>query len=197
VAGEMVPRHDWLNGLDDTFWSGLRGRSAQPTQPAESERPRQRPPSRPEHAVRTLCVRLCDGYYWPISFATTRSRLSTDAKRCESSCTSPARLFHHRNPGQDVDDMRDRDGNPYRELPAAFLYRTRYLADCTCRPQPWEEEAAVRHRAFAAAAAAKASAHDKLRGPHESARAAPRGGDAGSQSTTSRGGSTASSGTGR
>jgi Protein of unknown function (DUF2865) len=48
--------------------------------------------------------------------------------------------------------MVDRDGKPYRELPAAFLYRTRYLADCTCRPQPWEEEAAARHRAFSQAA---------------------------------------------
>ena len=47
--------------------------------------------------------------------------------------------------------MVDRDGKPYRELPAAFLYRTRYLADCTCRPQPWEEEAAARHRAFSQA----------------------------------------------
>lgn len=200
----MVPRHDWLNGLDDTFWSGLRGRSAQPTQPAEGERPRQRQRSQearglPGHAVRTLCVRLCDGYYWPISFATTTSRLSRDAKRCESSCASPVRLFYHRNPGQDVDDMMDRDGNHYRELPAAYLYRIRYHADCTCRPAPREDEAAALHRARAGAGGAEPAARDTLGSPQESARAGPRDGDARAPapSTAARGGRDASSASGR
>ena len=57
--------------------------------------------------------------------------------------------------------MVDRDGKPYRELPAAFLYRTRYLADCTCRPQPWEEEAAARHRAFAQAPRQQSAARQR------------------------------------
>jgi hypothetical protein len=162
----MLPRHDWLNGLDEAFWSALRGRSTQPTRPeGEDAHPRRRAPEaksrEKQHAVRTLCVRLCDGYYWPISFATTTSRLSADAKRCESSCSSPARLFYHRNPGQDVDDMIDREGKYYRALPAAYLYRTRYSADCTCRPQPWEEEAAARHRAFAETSSGRVTARNK------------------------------------
>ena len=125
---------------------------------ASGARPVKRSADTQGQIVRTLCVRLCDGYYWPISFATTKRRLSVDARRCESACSSPAKLFFHRNPGQDTADMVDRDGKPYRELPAAFLYRTRYLADCTCRPQPWEEEAAARHRAFSQAAPRQQSA---------------------------------------
>jgi hypothetical protein len=146
----MQPRHDWSTGLDEAFWSRQRNRSGQPSD-GEGARPVKRSADTRGQIVRTLCVRLCDGYYWPISFATTKRRLSVDARRCESACSSPAKLFFHRNPGQDTADMVDRDGKPYRELPAAFLYRTRYLADCTCRPQPWEEEAAARHRAFSQA----------------------------------------------
>jgi hypothetical protein len=38
---------------------------------------------------RTLCVRLC----FPVSFRTPRAKLGRDAKRCEHSCPSEARLF--------------------------------------------------------------------------------------------------------
>lgn len=150
----MQPRHGWSVGLDEAFWSRQRNRSGQP---GDSERPSERPGPAKRSAdtqgqiVRTLCVRLCDGYYRPISFATTKGRLAVDARRCERACSSPAKLFFHHNPGQDTADMVDRAGKPYRLLPAAFLYRSRYLADCTCRPQPWEEEAAARHRAFSQA----------------------------------------------
>jgi hypothetical protein len=51
---------------------------------------------------RTLCVRLCDGYYFPISHATGQDGFMRDAERCAASCGSDARLFFHRNPGGDV-----------------------------------------------------------------------------------------------
>src|SRR5215467_7410334 len=35
---------------------------------------------------RTLCVRLCDGFYFPISFAVPASSLERDAERCRASC---------------------------------------------------------------------------------------------------------------
>jgi hypothetical protein len=102
---------------------------------------------------RTLCVRLCDGYYFPISFSTRRRQLTKDARACEKHCSSEARLFVHRNPGGDVEDMKDLKGRSYSELKTAFLYRTEYLPDCKCQPHPWEKEAIERHRGYAMAAA--------------------------------------------
>jgi hypothetical protein len=162
VVGAM-PRRVWSNGPDEVLWSGVRDR---PSQPDAAERERERPRTRSpdEHTgavVRMLCFRLCDGYCWPMSFATTKGRLAQDARRCESSCSSPARLFFHSNPGEEADSMVDRDGNPYRQLPAACLYRSRNLAECTCRPQPWEEDAAARYRVFADAADGKTTQSDK------------------------------------
>jgi Protein of unknown function (DUF2865) len=102
---------------------------------------------------RTLCVRLCDGFYFPISYSTRRERFSADAKQCEQKCPTGARLFLHRNPGEDVDAMVDLQGRPYRSLPTALLYQTKYVADCTCRGNPWDEVALARHRAYAETAA--------------------------------------------
>lgn len=110
----------------------------------------------PTHnTFRTLCVRLCDGYYWPVSFATTKDGLSDDASVCESSCGSPVRLYYYSNPGGDPEAMRDMRGNRYEKLPTAFLYRTHYSSSCKCQPDPWEEASLAKHRQFATLAKAK------------------------------------------
>ena len=90
---------------------------------------------------RTLCVRTCDGYYWPMSFSTSRAGIARDAKQCRASCGAPARLFYHRNPGGDVQHSIDLDGKPYIRLDNAFRYRKEYIQDCRCKPLPWSEEA--------------------------------------------------------
>lgn len=101
---------------------------------------------------RTWCVRLCDGYYWPVSHSTTRDRFSRDARKCELGCPSKSRLFVHRT-SDDVDDMTDLKGDAYRDLKNAFRHRKEYVADCTCRGHPWDAEAIARYRAYYAEAA--------------------------------------------
>ena len=114
---------------------------------------------------RTLCVRLCDGFYFPISYSTLRERFAADAKQCEQRCPSRSRLFVHRNPGEDVNDMVDLDGRRYRNLPTAFLHQTQYVADCTCRGNPWDEAALARHRAYAEMAMKKVAVKAAHRPP--------------------------------
>ncbi len=99
---------------------------------------------------RTLCVRLCDGYYFPISGATSGSGLSRDADVCSASCGTEARLFYHPNAGGDVDTMVDLTGLAYSALPNAFRYRKTLVPECRCRPQPWSESELQRHRDYAA-----------------------------------------------
>ena len=98
---------------------------------------------------KTLCVRLCDGFYFPISFSATPDRFPADARQCEQSCPKRSRLFLHRNPGEAAEAMVDLEGKPYRDLPTASLYQTQYVADCTCRGNPWDKEALERHQAYA------------------------------------------------
>jgi len=104
---------------------------------------------------KTYCVRLCDGFYWPISFSTTSDRFDADAASCASACGSPARLFVHPIPGGGPATMVSLDGLPYASLKSAFLFRVRYDSQCRCRAQPWQEAATDRHKLFAAAEAAE------------------------------------------
>lgn len=117
------------------------------------EREQQRHAPRTGSRFRTLCVRTCDGYYWPMSFSTTRSHFGADAARCEASCQSPSKLFVYANPGGSPENMYDLEGNAYTTTENAFLYRTEYRSDCRCKPAPWSKEAKAEfeERAFAAA----------------------------------------------
>jgi hypothetical protein len=82
---------------------------------------------------RTLCVRTCDGYYFPISFSTVPSRFATDEQTCQSMCPgSDVALYTYRNPGEDVNQMVSLTGEPYTALPTAFRYRQEYDAACIC-----------------------------------------------------------------
>jgi hypothetical protein len=100
---------------------------------------------------RTVCVRLCDGYYFPMSYATTPDHFAKDAAKCEASCGSPVRLYVHENPGSETESMEDLSGRPYSELKTAYLYRTEYVPSCSCKAQPWEQEAQDKHRVYALA----------------------------------------------
>jgi hypothetical protein len=115
---------------------------------------------RPVGTYRTVCVRLCDGYYFPISFAVGADRLERDRGVCESRCGVQGRLFVHRNPGGSTEDLQDLAGRPYRQLRTAFLYRTEYVPSCTCQPQPWEQASQDRHRLYALSAAVRKGSKD-------------------------------------
>ncbi len=105
--------------------------------------------SRESGPYRTVCVRLCDGYFWPVSFATTRASLEHDRRTCERSCESPSRLYFARDAESALEGMKDENGKYYSDLKTAFVYRTSYLVDCKCRAHPWEAEAQARHAGYA------------------------------------------------
>ena len=76
---------------------------------------------------RTLCVRTCDGYYFPISFSSQPVIFPRDQNACIAMCPNGnAQLYYHAVPEQESDDMISvADKKPYSELPNAFQ-----LSDC-------------------------------------------------------------------
>jgi hypothetical protein len=91
---------------------------------------------------RTLCVRTCDGFYFPISFSTVPNRFADDERLCQRLCpASEAVLYSHRNPGEDVSRAVSAGGRLYSELPMAFSYRKQLNPSCSCRApgQSWAE----------------------------------------------------------
>jgi hypothetical protein len=95
---------------------------------------------------RTVCVRTCDGYYFPISYATVPSRFGEDERTCKRLCpASDVSLYTHRNPGEEIDQAVSLGGRPYTELPTAFKYRQEYNSACSCRAtgQSWADALGV------------------------------------------------------
>jgi hypothetical protein len=71
------------------------------------------------------CVRLCDGRYFPVS---GRGKMSA-AEMCRAFCPSaPTQIFSGGNIAHSVAP----NGQRYRDLPNAFVYREKLVADCTC-----------------------------------------------------------------
>lgn len=91
----------------------------------------------PFASYRTMCVRSCDGYYFPISFATISSRFKDDEAKCRSACAAPAELFIYRNPGEDIEQMVSLDGRPYTQTKTAFKHRQSFVKGCSCKPEEY------------------------------------------------------------
>ena len=91
---------------------------------------------------RTLCVRTCDGYYFPIEYQTTPDKFAEDAQACQATCpNSEVVLMTHRNPGEDINQAVSSSGAPYTSLANAFKYRTEVVPTCGCRKagQSWAD----------------------------------------------------------
>lgn len=90
-------------------------------------------PVQPGNSFRTICVRMCDGYYFPINFATTPEQFPADEQACQRQCGTPARLYYYPNPGGEVEQAMALDGSPYSSLTNAFRYRKELVKTCSCR----------------------------------------------------------------
>lgn len=88
----------------------------------------------PAGTYRTICVRSCDGAYFPISYSTVPARFSADAQACQRLCPgSQATLYTYRNPGESTQQAVSINGAPYTALPNAFRFRKEVVAGCSCR----------------------------------------------------------------
>jgi len=74
---------------------------------------------------RTLCVRSCDGFFFPVSSAAAPSDFARDERTCQMMCPgTEAALYFHAAQGQESEDMISaRTREPYTEMPNAFAYR--------------------------------------------------------------------------
>jgi len=96
----------------------------------------------PAGTYHTVCVRACDGYYFPISYSTVPSRFADDERTCQRQCpAAQAELYSFRNPGEDMDQAVSITGQAYTALPNAYHYRKEVVAGCSCRRpgQSWAD----------------------------------------------------------
>jgi hypothetical protein len=110
---------------------------------SNDESPDVNPNTMPEGgSFRTVCVRMCDGAFFPISFSTVQARFGEDEALCKKQCpAAEVSLYTHTNPGQDIQQAVSLSGQLYSQMPNAFKFRTEYNANCSCRGpgQSWAD----------------------------------------------------------
>jgi hypothetical protein len=83
---------------------------------------------------RTVCVRRCDGYYFPVSHATDESGFAQDSMACNLMCPgTQMELFSHTTATETPEQMISTvDGTLYTSLKTAFSHREKFDAKCAC-----------------------------------------------------------------
>ena len=120
------------------FFDQLLGRDSEPNEPGAD----MANPLAQNGSYRTVCVRSCDGYYFPISYATAPARFAQDEKTCQRLCpATEVQLYSYRTEGEDISQATSSNGASYTALPNAFKYRQSFDASCSCRKpgQSWAE----------------------------------------------------------
>jgi hypothetical protein len=108
---------------------------------------------------RALCVRACDGYYFPVNSGGGTAGSPVDAAACEATYGGGAKAELFVGPlSGDVANTRSLSGSRYGDQPYAFSYRTKYNAVCVAQLQDGVSALASRDPIVPIAALTMASA---------------------------------------
>ena len=99
----------------------------------------------PPGPLRTLCVRTCDGAFFPISSRASAVDFVRDADQCQQMCPNVQTelYFHSLTAGDTANMVSASTGQPYRNMPNAFRYRNSSSvgdSQCSCNLSAYYEK---------------------------------------------------------
>ena len=84
-------------------------------------------------AGRSVCVRLCDGFFFPVAPVAGSGDLAGHEAACESTCPdAPTALYIEPSGSDKIEDAVSVQGAPYTALPVALRSRTTLDNTCAC-----------------------------------------------------------------
>jgi hypothetical protein len=88
---------------------------------------------------RGVCVRLCDGYFFPTGALSGEADLNGQEAACSGLCPdAPTQLFVQPAGSDKIEDAVSLSGAPYTALPVAFSHRISTDRTCSCHRHPGE-----------------------------------------------------------
>jgi hypothetical protein len=92
----------------------------------------------PSGEFATMCVRTCDGYFFPVSPSSSAADFHRDQKNCEATCPGTEVQLYYRPIGSDDSGgmKSTANGDLYMSLPAAYRYKDsskRRVTACGCK----------------------------------------------------------------
>jgi hypothetical protein len=93
----------------------------------------------------TVCVRACDGAFFPVTYFGAASRSDTLEQICRSQCPNADVALYSFPLGGTIDEAVSSTGEPYAVLPNAHKFEQSYNSGCSCRAsgQSWAEALAA------------------------------------------------------
>ncbi len=98
-----------------------------------------------------VCVRACDGGFFPVSYSARRANLADLQELCRAQCPNIEVTLYTRSPSRDIESAVSIDGEPYSDHPNALKFAKSYDPACSCRPagRSWAEALAEAERLLA------------------------------------------------
>jgi hypothetical protein len=96
----------------------------------------------PRGGSQAVCVRECDGGFFPLDLSVRQSDPDQLTGLCQALCPNTAVSVYTRSPSQDITTAVSLDGDaPYSDLPNALRFEKTFDPACTCKPagQSWAE----------------------------------------------------------
>ncbi|AMB46036.1 hypothetical protein Y590_14025 [Methylobacterium sp. AMS5] len=85
--------------------------------------------------TRTVCMRRCDGYVFPLGRLHARADLPVHAAACAAACpNAPTEVFTLAPGRAELEQSVALDGRPYLRAATANLYRRTRVENCSCQP---------------------------------------------------------------
>jgi hypothetical protein len=93
----------------------------------------------------TVCVRACDGSFFPVSYVGAANRSGTLEQVCRSLCPNADVTLYSFPFGGTIEEAVSSTGEPYAHLPNAGKFEQSYDPSCSCRApgQSWAEALAA------------------------------------------------------
>jgi len=88
-----------------------------------------------------VCVRTCDGSFFPVSYSASSGRLSDLDGQCHALCPNADVSVYTYPASGEIEQAVSATGQRYVDSPNALKYRTSFDANCSCRRrgQSWAE----------------------------------------------------------
>ncbi len=137
-----------LFGLVSPDGAGLREIPVGPPDPDETLEPSD---GRARGGPVAVCVRSCDGGFFPVSYSARSANLDDLASLCAALCPNAEVKLYTQSQWKGVDSALSIDGQPYSDHPNAFKFQKSYDPSCGCKPpgQSWAEALADAERIIA------------------------------------------------
>ena len=94
-----------------------------------------------EAGSKAVCVRTCDGAFFPVSYSASQGRLSGLDDMCHALCPNADVSLYTYPPSGQIEQAVSINGAKYMDMPNALKYRTSLDPTCTCKRkgESWAE----------------------------------------------------------